>query len=421
MKERNDTRPALRRDIDLMPVTTEDGSRLIVVRDPLELSGHDTMALKAEVLGVLALLDGNHSVEDIRLRLVAQTAQAGQLTSIPVEIVQNFLEQLDEVYLLDNKRYHGARQALVDSFSRLDSRPAVLAGRSYPEDEAGLRGFLDDMLEDDGDQGVRTSLNGKELTALVVPHIEIEVGRKLYAAGYGLLRGRSYDRVVLLGVGHNLENGLFCLTDKDFETPLGTVRNDRLATRGLREAAGPLAAPDDFAHRAEHSIEFQLVFLQHVLEGPFSIVPVLCGSLNAPLIDSDLGRPGDIAALRPALENLAGMLSNPGCRTLAVAGVDFSHVGMKFGDNMPGIRITRESTALDKALLAALTEKDVESFCAANRRVKDRFHVCGFSSLAILLEALPEQCLGLELGHQVWHEHATQSAVSFGAAAFYLP
>ena len=357
MQGKNNIKPALRRDIDLMPVTTEDGSRLIVVRDPLELSGQGTLALRAETLGVLALLDGEHSVEDIRLSLVAQTARDGQLTSIPAEVVQNFLDQLDEVYLLDNQRYHGARQGVVDTFARLETRPAALAGKSYPEEKAALREFLDSMLVMDNEPEGYALLKNRDLVALVAPHIEISVGQKLYAAGYNALRGQSYDRVVVLGVGHKLDDGLFCLTDKAFETPLGNVPSDRIAVRGFRDAAGELASADDFAHRSEHSIEFQVLFLQHVLKGPFSLVPVLCGNLHTPLIGSDIKRPGEILSLCPALEYLAGMLASPGCRTLLVAGVDFSHVGMKFGDRKPGIQVTRESTALDKVLLDGAGEK----------------------------------------------------------------
>jgi hypothetical protein len=104
-----------------------------------------------------------------------------------------------------------------------------------------------------------------------------------------------------------------------------------------------------------------------------------------------------------------------------VAGVDFSHVGPKFGDDQPAIRITSESKSHDKALLTALATRDVEAFCAESLRVEDRYHVCGFSVLSMLLEILPKQAIGVELGHQVWHETPTQSAVSFAAAAFYSP
>jgi hypothetical protein len=43
--------------------------------------------------------------------------------------------------------------------------------------------------------------------------------------------------------------------------------------------------------------------------------------------------------------------------------------------------------------------------------------VCGFSTLAILLELLAER-KGYILGYDFWKEEPTQSAVSFAAVAF---
>ncbi len=420
----NSIRPRLRNDLDLVPMATEDGTRLIVVRDPLELAGADgALALRAETAPVLRLLDGSRTLEDIHRALCAATSHNGTATAdtIPPELVQGFIRQLDEVYLLDNPRFQAARQALVQAFQNRRQPPAALAGKSYPKDKAAARTWVREFLgEGAGAPPVAAArLAGREIAALVAPHIELEVGRKLYAAAYNTLRGQSYDRVVVLGVGHNLVDGVFSITDKDFVTPLGTVPTDRLAVRSLRTAAGALAAPDDFVHRSEHSIEFQVVCLQHVLSGPFSLVPVLCGSLYGPLIESGVSRPAALEALEPVIAQLTALLGSPSCRTLLVAGVDFSHVGLKFGDRKPGIQLTREAVAVDRQLLAALAARDVESFCRANAAVRDRYHVCGFSTLAILLEALPAGCRGVELGYQTWHEHSTQSAVSFGAAAFY--
>ena len=71
----------------------------------------------------------------------------------------------------------------------------------------------------------------------------------------------------------------------------------------------------------------------------------------------------------------------------------------------------------DQALLEALCRNDVGAFWAESRRVEDRFHVCGFSALACLLEILPP-CHGTILHYDIWHEEATRSAVSFAALAF---
>ncbi|HUU29083.1 MAG TPA: AmmeMemoRadiSam system protein B [archaeon] len=414
-----DSNPVLRRDIDIMPVQGEDGSAMIVMRDPLELYGKGPVALRAETLGILAMLDGHHSLEDIRMRLVEQTARAGRLTSIPKEVIQGFLDQLNEVYLLDNERYHSARLKLVENFAALDSRPAALAGKSYPREKAALVEYIDELLAPGIEETRHSELKNKQIVALVSPHIDLQAGARLYAASYNLIKGHSYDRVVILGVGHNLESGLFCFTDKNFSTPLGTVPTDRLTVTRLKKAAGPMAADNDFAHRGEHSIEFQLIFLQRVLEGPFSIVPVLCGSLYEQLILGDKKRPREIAGLGAALDYLAGLLEDPASRTLLLAGVDFSHVGPKFGDRSSAMSITAESTRHDKTLLEALTSLDVDAFCAAGRGVRDRYHVCGFTVLSLLLEVLPEGVKGVELGHRVWHEEQSRSAVSFASCVYY--
>ena len=112
---------------------------------------------------------------------------------------------------------------------------------------------------------------------LVAPHIDFRVNESVYRDAYRQLRGRGYDRVILMGTGHSILEGIYCLTSKDFSTPLGTTLNDRGAQK-LLEAADGVAAPNDYPHRSEHALEFQLIFLQHLLGAEsFELVPVLVG------------------------------------------------------------------------------------------------------------------------------------------------
>ena len=103
-----------------------------------------------------------------------------------------------------------------------------------------------------------------------------------------------------------------------------------------------------------------------------------------------------------------------------MAGVDFSHIGLKFGHDRPAEYLESQSIAHDKRLLEHLSRLDKERFWEESREVKDRFNVCGFSALACLLEVLPP-CKGEILDYQVWHEEATKSAVSFAGAVFTSP
>jgi len=97
--------------------------------------------------------------------------------------------------------------------------------------------------------------------------------------------------------------------------------------------------------------------------------------------------------------------------------VDFSHIGLKFGHDRPAEYMENQTRRHDDLLLNCLARRDPEHFWEESIRVNDRFHVCGFSSMACLLEILPE-CRGHVLGYELRHERATQSAVGFAAVAF---
>jgi hypothetical protein len=195
---------------------------------------------------------------------------------------------------------------------------------------------------------------------------------------------------------------------------LGTVDTDRDVVDRLIQAGDHIISNDDFPHRDEHSIEFQVLFLQHVLQNShFTIVPMLCGSLLGSMQEysreSYQSMAGDFLGL---LEHVAGDR-----RTIVVAGVDFSHVGPKFGHDMPASALLDQSEAHDSRLLDSVCATNADGFWAASQEVNDRYNVCGFSALACLLEILPPS-QGHLLGYQTFKEAATQSAVSFAAVLF---
>lgn len=175
-------------------------------------------------------------------------------------------------------------------------------------------------------------------------------------------------------------------------------------------------AGNDFEHRSEHSIEFQVLFLQHLLgTDSFTMIPILCGSLMANL--PAYNRISYLEKVGPFLAELKRIMIESGEETLLVAGVDLSHIGPKFGHESPAGYMASRVEAHDRALLHALTEADADLFWEESIKVQDQYNVCGFSALACLLEILPV-CEGELLDYQMWHEAATRSAVSFSAVAF---
>jgi AmmeMemoRadiSam system protein B len=178
-------------------------------------------------------------------------------------------------------------------------------------------------------------------------------------------------------------------------------------------AAGGQPACDDFCHRGEHSVEFQVLFIRHLFGDQVPVVPVLCGSVAEGLAQAS--QPGDLTALAGFARALADIVEPD---SLVVAGVDLSHVGPKFGHPLAAFDYELKFRAHDQALLAAIEAGSAEQLWREARRVEDRYHVCGLPALALLLTALPG-LRGELRGYHVWHEGPTRSAVSYAAALLF--
>ena len=388
----NESAPKVRNDLEFIPIQHE-GRQLVLIRDHLGLV-QEGKAVAPALYQILALLNGARSLRDLQWEMMRQ--RSGLL--VDTDEIKNILVQLDKSFLLDSKRFRSARNEIVTRFASEPVRRCSHCGEGYPSDPVALRAQLDEIL---GSQAPVSGPDGK-IRALVAPHIDLRVGYKVYSRSYSMLKYASPTKVILMGVGHQLVDNLFSLTDKDFETPLGLVKSATGPIKRLREEGKGAVSDNDFAHRSEHSIEFQILFLQHLLQQDITIIPILCGSFQASL--PEYHRDAYLEKAGPFLEVLQ----------------DFSHIGPKFGHDRPAEYLESQSTAHDKELLGYLSKLDKEKFWEESREVNDRFNVCGFSALAGLLEVLPP-CKGKILDYQVWHEEATKSAVSFAAAVFTSP
>ena len=395
----------MRRDLDLFPVQSGD-RMLIMIKDKLGLV-EEGRAISPELYKVMAMLDGTRSLREVQVELMRH--QGGRLVSM--DEVEGLVKQLDNSFLLDSPRYRDAKQEIVDRFTAQRVRGCSLAGLSYPAKEEDLTRRLEEILTS---QKAPEIPQGK-ITALVAPHIDLEAGKRVYASAYHAIKnGSKVKRVIVLGVGHALTERMFSLTTKAFETPLGRIETDEETVRELMKTGGDKLSRDDFAHRDEHSIEFQVIFLQHILKGsPFAIVPVLCGSLLGSL--PDYSREAYRSEGGPFLQVLADAARDD--ETIMIAGVDFSHVGQKFGHDMPASVIVNESERHDRELLRFLCEGNADGFWEESKRVEDKFNVCGFSALACLLEVIPPS-KGELLAYETYREEPTKSAVSFAAVIF---
>lgn len=372
------------------------------------------MYVPAHTASILGLFDGQHSLLDI------QEAFARRFGSLLFrEQLLQVVHSLDEHFLLDSPRFAGHRTGLEEGFRRAKSRAAFLAGNGYPEEPGVLRRQLDSYVTaPDGPGQTPPSPSAASLTGLVVPHIDFARGGSCYAWGYRELEGAPpADRFLILGTVHAPITRPFALTRKDFETPLGTAETDQAFLGRLLAAAGKGYLDDELAHRGEHSIELQAVFLRYRTPPatPLRIVPVLCGSLHRFVEERRTPR-GDreiealIAGLRDTMAALGG-------RTVVMASADLAHLGPRFGDPhgiTPGQ--LREVADADREMLDAVEAGDAEGFFRAVARDGDRRRICGLPPIYTLLRLLPG-VRGRLLRYGQWSD--PQGAVTFAAVALY--
>ncbi|MGD0771409.1 MAG: AmmeMemoRadiSam system protein B [Candidatus Solibacter sp.] len=209
-------------------------------------------------------------------------------------------------------------------------RPPAVAGSFYPADPKELGSMFDGVLA----KAAPTPL--ENVVALVAPHAGYPYSGPVAAYSYALLKGRKYDRVVVIAPSHYEAFGFSSVYDgAAYTTPFGQVPVDQAFAAKLAKAS-PLiklsgAGHTPSADRPEHALEVQLPFLQRVI-GQFQLVPIIMGDQSY-----DACR-----ALGVALAKLVA-----GTNTLIVASSDLSHY-----------HTYDEAVKLDHKTLKAIEEYD---------------------------------------------------------------
>jgi AmmeMemoRadiSam system protein B len=402
--------PKIRVGIEAIAARYE-GREVLVLRDRTGVSGD--LAVERSAADILGLLDGSFSVRDIQVALMRKHG----LGLIGLEEIQGLVENLDKNLLLDNERYQNHLKELSRQFRESSLRPAVHAGRAYPEDPQALREQLNRFFQPpDGPGPQRSVEEGKRLIGLIVPHIDFERGGYCYAWGYSALPERNETELyVILGTCHLPMAHPFALTTKAFDTPLGRTPCAGDVAEMIAQHCGLDLFQDELAHRAEHTIEFQIVFLQHLLgdQGGFQVLPILCGGFHQMLEQRIL--PSVYEPYRRGLGAIMEVLETFKQRTCFIASVDLAHLGPQFGDAHP---VQHSDLGLiqqdDHALFQAILEGDAESFYRRILAEGDRRRICGLPSIYTLLSLLQAEEIRLLNYGQAFHPQATVTFASLG-------
>lgn len=399
--------------IEAFPVEHE-GQRLICLRDPKSVSDK-VMLLSPETVFIISLFDGINSIEDIQNKCEEKFGER-----IPPEELDHLISQLDDALFLDSEKFRDHNKKIVEDFHASDIRTSSHAGLSYPADVEELNGWFEGFFNE-AQQSDPYEKSIKPLRGLISPHIDFTRGGHLYAKAYRELdETNEADTYIIFGTSHYAQvDNPFILTRKSFETPLGVAETDNGFIDEIENNCNWDLFEGELAHRTEHSIEFQVAFLQHALrkKEQFKIVPILCNSFFSLVMEGK--SPVEDSRISEFLKSFSQIVEDMGNKVFIIAGVDMAHVGPKFGDKDKVNEETLKTIKERDIKSLEFTEKlDPEGFYRSVEVEKDWRKVCGLSSIYATLSTIQAN-EGKILGYDQAEEPDTGSVVSFASMGFY--
>jgi AmmeMemoRadiSam system protein B len=412
MLQTHEQRPKIR-EVDFFPIKNRDGT-FIALRDPLDFSTQ-VLAFRPALLPIIALMDGRHTLDEI-----AEKVEKENKTKVSIDQLRQVVGKLDDALFLANDRFQEHCKRVISDYLDAKVRPAAHAGVSYPTDPEEIHAYFSEHFLT-GPGFPRLEARHAAPRALISPHIDLRVGGLGFANAYkAIAESEPIDVFVILGTAHFPTRFPYSATWKDFETPLGVAETDRDFLERLRKGLPFDLFSDEFAHRNEHSIEFQVVYLQSILPitpHPVKIVPVLCGSF-AELVKS---------GKEPAKDSMAGAFIEALKREIAadkrriciIAGVDLAHVGGRFGDEDLKLTATRRKIfeETDRTMLEIILKGSASKLFSFIAEEEDKRRICGFPAIYTMLKVLNLK-KGELLHYDQSYEKATNSLVTFCSAKF---
>jgi AmmeMemoRadiSam system protein B len=369
------------RPLEAYPVRV-DGKDLICLRDR-EGIVDEPLFLSRRAFLIATMLNGTNEAVDIQ---AAHARRTGGDLLFSWEINQ-IVADLDRHGFLLTDRFEARRREIEDGFRASPVRPAYHAGRSYPADPQELARDLERYAA----AVDAAELDGLRPRGIIAPHIDFARGGWCYAWAHQAFAATAPSTVLILGVAHNGPDVPFILSTKPFQTPLGEAPADaEFAALLQRRVEGLL--DHEGAHRVEHSIEFQVVFLQHLFRGRLpAIVPVLCSGFDRAAVPG--GSPRTIEAVEGFVQAVREAMA-AGHAIAIVASVDFSHVGPRFGDAAPVDQaLALETSVGDRAVLETIVRGDAEACWTAVMRAGNRRRIDAGPATYVALRIL-EPCTG---------------------------
>jgi MEMO1 family protein len=222
---------------------------------------------------------------------------------------------------------------------------------------------------------------------------------------------------VILGTSHYGAPDHFGLTRKQFITPFGEAQTNTALVDELENAASEVVRMEDYCHAIEHSIEFQIVFLQHIYGPNIQVLPILCGPFVKSIYEG--GWPEDNEGLARFFDALGNIAARESKQLVWILGIDMSHIGRRYGDPLRATAKTGEMLAIeqrDRERIEQIAAGDIRGYWSLVQDGQDDLKWCGSSPLYTFLKVMP----GLKgdlLAYDQW-QIDPHSVVTFGALRF---
>jgi AmmeMemoRadiSam system protein B len=388
-----------------MPSPLEDRPGLLM-RDSFGYSSQ-SLIIPPLLAHCLPFFDGDHTDLDLREELVRATGdlESGSLGT-------HLFNALHNAGFLEDEIYDEMREAKHRAFEASPVREASHAGNAYPDDPRELKTTLEQWM------GVPNTSQADGLLGIAAPHVSPSGGYQSYRAAYEALGTGYRDRTfIVLGTSHYGQSEKFGVTRKNYRTPWGDARTDLGIVDELVARAPQAIVQEDYCHAVEHSVEFQVLFLQYLYGPDVKVVPVLCGSFAKSLYEG--GKPEEDEGVRRFFDALGEIGAREKKRLFWVLGIDMAHMGRRYGDQFEAVADMDEMAAVavdDRKRIEQMETGDATGFWDLVQPGHDELKWCGSSPVYTFLKCVPEAKGSLKRYEQ-WNIDE-QSVVSFAGMTF---
>jgi len=395
--------PSLRGDLDIMPSPIKDRPG-ILMRDTFRFSDA-TLVIPPPLVHSLTFFDGTRTDADLKGEL-ARLVQKDEIDAVAGQLIA----ALSDAGFLEDETFANLREKRLSAFAASPVREAAFAGSAYPAELDPLKGVMQRYL------GPPPS-TGEATIGIAAPHVSPEGGWQCYRAAYRTLPPELADATfVVLGTSHYGQPDKFGMTRKCFETPFGRTGIDEALVDEL--AVQPAVLMEDYCHAVEHSIEFQVLFLQAILSPEVRILPILCGTFGRHFNGG--GLPEDDEGVRRFIAGLGEIAEREKRRLFWVLGVDMAHMGVRYGDRFSARAEQDEMTLVrqrDMRRIEQVNGGDARGFWGlVQEGGDDDLKWCGSSPIYTFMKAVP-QARGRLHRYEQWNIDE-QSVVSFAGMSF---